>query len=647
MQDLLNSESSDEIDLREMFLSLWAYKLFIACTCVLGIVFGIYYFLNTDKKFTSTAIFKLSFTDNSTSPLAGDIGLLANMAGIQSGFNEKKLPIDQITGRIFIEQIDQTLNLQSDPFFNTYNPNSVDPNWKSLIKRTIGLQSSSFDAQEAMWQVIVAGYFKNVELEETPTGTIKVTVTHVIPQRAAEIANSIMHTIIANEKIKRDKQQEKQLSFLSGTLAKSLIDLEVSQSNLKEFALKNSALPLENFTAGSLELDLLREQLNRTSELQEAVGALSLILQNKTISQNDYLTLRQQIPIIDQVEFRRVLGQNEIINSWTWPKASSVSAVFDTLTERKSRLVSQINVSQANAERSALALETYGKLAREEKIAEATYTVLIEQVKAQSMAAGYKPDNTEIYEYASVPTSSSSPNQKRVLAFGGMLGLSFGLLLSLLFARIRGVYYSKKSLKIGAQARFTASARALLTLRNKSLNEIKTILVKKPYSVLRDIVLEIHKSDEKQVVVTSSHAKLTGNDVARALASYMQSDKIKIAIIDFSLKTKKQNINDEQLSFGSFVVTESSGQISALRSHSNLPTIDFLINKDFWQNIQALNSTFDLVFLCADNADAISLLTAAEGQKTFHITLARTKKTKSTSLIQMRSLLPIQGLIYD
>jgi len=484
MQDLLNSESSDEIDLREMFLSLWAYKLFIACTCVLGIVFGIYYFLNTDKKFTSTAIFKLSFTDASTSPLAGDIGLLANMAGIQSGFNEKKLPIDQITGRIFIEQIDQTLNLQSDPFFNTYNPNSVDPNWKSLIKRTIGLQSSSFDAQEAMWQVIVAGYFKNVELEETPTGTIKVTVTHVIPQRAAEIANSIMHTIIANEKIKRDKQQEKQLSFLSGTLAKSLIDLEVSQSNLKEFALKNSALPLENFTAGSLELDLLREQLNRTSELQEAVGALSLILQNKTISQNDYLTLRQQFPIIDQVEFRRVLGQNEIINSWTWPKASSVSAVFDTLTERKSRLVSQINVSQANAERSALALETYGKLAREEKIAEATYTVLIEQVKAQSMAAGYKPDNTEIYEYASVPTSSSSPNQKRVLAFGGMLGLSFGLLLSLLFARIRGVYYSKKSLKIGAQARFTASARALLTLRNKSLNEIKTILVKKPYSVL-------------------------------------------------------------------------------------------------------------------------------------------------------------------
>ena len=79
---------------------------------------------------------------------------------------------------------------------------------------------------------------------------------------------------------------------------------------------------------------------------------LSLILQNKTINQNDYLELRQKFPIVDQVEFRRVLGQNEIINSWSWPEASSVDAVFDTLSERKNRLQSQINASQINAERS-------------------------------------------------------------------------------------------------------------------------------------------------------------------------------------------------------------------------------------------------------------------------------------------------------
>ena len=57
--------------------------------------------------------------------------------------------------------------------------------------------------------------------------------------------------------------------------------------------------------------------------------------------------------------------------------------------------------------RSAQAgLETYAKLEREAKIAEATYTVLIEQVKAQSMIAGFRPDNTEVYEYASAINKS-------------------------------------------------------------------------------------------------------------------------------------------------------------------------------------------------------------------------------------------------
>ena len=142
----------------------------------------------------------------------------------------------------------------------------------------------------------------------------------------------------------------------------------------------------------------------------------------------------KQFPIVDQVEFRRVLGQNEIISSWSWPEASSVGAVFDTLTERKSRLQSQINASQIDAERSGLALETYAKLEREAKIAEATYTVMIEQVKAQSMASGYRPDRTEVYEYASPSISPSAPKRSLILALGAVLGLFVGAALSLALA---------------------------------------------------------------------------------------------------------------------------------------------------------------------------------------------------------------------
>ncbi|MDA9116538.1 Wzz/FepE/Etk N-terminal domain-containing protein, partial [Planktomarina temperata] len=494
MQDVSNSDSDDEIDLRELFITLWAYKLFIAGACALGIFWGGYYALNADKEFTSTAIFKIDGSKYSRMSLGGELGALASLAGFGSEIAGSTLPKDMVIGRIFIEKLDAKLDFQADRYFNTYDPDAVDPLWKSLIKRAIGWQKASANPQEAMWQGIVEIYTKSIALEETGDGAVKIVTTHENPQRAAEIANTIMYEIISTLKNKRNTEQDAQLSYLSNTLAKALSDLEASQSSLKQFALENSALPLESFAARSLQLDGLREQLSRTMELHDAVVVLSSMLQNKTTDQESYLALRKQFPIVDQVEFRRVLGQNEIIGSWSWPEASSVDAVVDTLTERKSRLQSQINAAQIDAESEGLALETYAKLEREAKVAEATYTVMIEQVKAQSMASGYRPDRTEVYEYASPSISPSAPKRSLILALGAVLGLFVGAALSLVLALRRGVYYSKNSLIAGAQAGIAASVSALLPVRDKSLNELNTMLIEKPHPVLRDVAVEIHKS---------------------------------------------------------------------------------------------------------------------------------------------------------
>ena len=81
MQDVSNSDSDDEIDLRELFITLWAYKLFIAGACALGIFLGGYYALNADKEFTSTAIFKIDGSKSSSISLGGELGALASLAG--------------------------------------------------------------------------------------------------------------------------------------------------------------------------------------------------------------------------------------------------------------------------------------------------------------------------------------------------------------------------------------------------------------------------------------------------------------------------------------------------------------------------------------------------------------------------------------
>ncbi len=648
MQDFLNSNSKDKIDLRELFLIFWAYKFLIIISITLGVVFSGHYALNADKKFTSTATFKLNPSGDTQNIFSGtDIGKLTQLAGISEFNSENRLNKDLITGRIFIEKIDAKLNFQTDPYFNTYNPNSIDPVWKSLIKRAISWQKSTPNGQEAIWQTIVANYIKNIELDETKDGSIKIIVKHQNAERAAKIANTIMNEVIINKKIKKVAEQDQQLYYLSNTLANALNDLENSQSKLKAFALENSALPLESFTVGSLQLDALRKQLNRTSELHDAVAELSLMLQNKTTEQNDYMTLRQKFPIIDQVEFRRVFGQNEVISSWSWPNASSVTAVLETLSDRKNRLESQLNVSQIDAKRNSDALETYAKLERDAKVAEATYTILIEQVKAQSILIGYRPDKTEVYEFASASIYPSEPKRTLMLALGAILGFFVGTGLSLVLAFSRDVFYSKKSLISAVQARYASSVKSLMPLRSKSLKDINVKLKKKSHTILRDIAVEVHKNFTTQVVVTSSRAKLSSSEAARSIGSYMQSENTKIGIIDFSTKGKKLDIDDDGLDVGSFVIVETEGQISVLQPNENLEAMEMLSQRNFIEKIQSLKSRFDLVFLCADNKIALNLLSALEGQKVFHITLARTKHTKTATIAQMRSLLPIQGILYD
>ena len=158
MQDPQNSITDDEIDLRELFLTLWAHKLFIVCACAAGIILGGYYALNADKEFTSSAIFKLEDQSSGIS-LGGELGAFAAIAGFGGGSSAAALPTDQVMGRIFIQELDGKLNFQEDPYFNTYNPLSVDPIWKSLIKRAIGWQKSISDPQEIIWQGIIEAVF--------------------------------------------------------------------------------------------------------------------------------------------------------------------------------------------------------------------------------------------------------------------------------------------------------------------------------------------------------------------------------------------------------------------------------------------------------------------------------------------------------
>ena len=63
-----------------------------------------------------------------------------------------------------------------------------------------------------------------------------------------------------------------------------------------------------------------------------------------------YEALRVRMPLVDDLDFRRIMGMSETISSWSWPTLDTIESVSETLSDRISRL----DVDIANIEESAI-----------------------------------------------------------------------------------------------------------------------------------------------------------------------------------------------------------------------------------------------------------------------------------------------------
>ena len=555
MKNLSHSVSNDEINLKEISIILWNFKLFILGCCTLGILCGGFIINIVDKEYTASSIFLLNDDKGSGFPMIGEMGALSSLANFSFDSNSS-LPSDEVMGREFIKQLDQSIDLRGDAFFNSFNPKAQSPRWKSAIKQFFRWSDDRADQEEIIWQGITSSYSKNVELELTKEKAIMISVSHINPDRSADIANAIVSSVLKNRKDKLNTKQNSQIDYLSQTIAKALREVEGTQAKLSDFSLKNNALPLESYLAGTIQLDKLREEISKASELQKSLNKIATLLEDGLTKETDYQSLRAKYPIVDSVEFRRVLGQNEIISTWIWPDLSAVRTVLKTLLERQKLLKIEMMDTELNVKDAGFALEKYAVLERDANVATETYQILIEQVKANSILAGFRPDSSQIYEYASPPLNPSSPNRKLLLALGAVIGLSLGFFIAYTIAILRGVYYSNLAIISEAKAAINMYAGPIVSLRKLTLPKYASGLNSRSRTVLRRLAVEIHQTNQTQIIITSSKSKLTSADVSKSLASYMQSDNFSIGIIDFSEQfhdIKKQENNDL---IGPFTVTD-------------------------------------------------------------------------------------------
>lgn len=545
----------------------------------------------------------------------------------------------------YILETNEILNFENDPYFNNYSPNQTDPLWKATIKNLIGWQSDKRTAEAVIEGKIVETFKQSISVSTTDAGAISLSVTHEDPDRAAFYANELMEF---TRDLVLDEQEEStdlRLNYLSETLADALQEMERSQERLKQFALENSTVADQSFVAGSLQLDRLRVERQDALEFTTTLTRLEELVKLGATDQSAYLALRDANPMIDDVRFRRIMGMSETISAWSWPDLDTIQAVSATLADRVQRLNIEISEIEADARRYASSAEELARLTREAKIAEATYTVLIEQVKSQSLAAGFKPDAFKVFEYATPPLAPSAPKRSLILALGAVLGVFIGSALALINSMRRGVYYAHGSMTSDISAKLVLSLSTLRRLSKLPLSVIKDRLSTRNVLPLDEMLMLT--ANQKLVFVAGANSRTAPEGIARIIAVRAAATGRKIALCDFSGSSVEQDAGSQDTMVVDMPFTVAAADVHVMAATPAGSGSNFYLSSNLEQRMNALFESYDQVILSGGDVDPSAALVAIKKFDPSVVLLARTKHTKKSDIRKIQSIQPIEVLLYE
>ena len=516
----------DEIDLKELFFALWAGKIWIAI-CTVFFAFGaVVYALSLDPRYESKSVFELKSSSRS-SGLASQFGGLAALAGVRVGSNGDGAILDRLAGRDFVVRLAGDVGLAEDPFFA---PSASDGGFsvRAFIKGLFlgGGDESASGLNDPIDQIHEA-YIKNVSVQPTKNGSYEVIVTHEDPDRAAVIANAIVDRLVSETSGEARAEDLAQLNYLSEQLAEAATQMEDTSQAVSEFALANSLSAPGAFAQRSEEIYQLNEQQRRSIAMISAVNAIQRVLEaNPSPSFPDYLALKSEHRIVDEVEFRRLLSISESLTQWVWPDPSRLTASLDVLTERVARSESRLAELNREAERYATSSEQLMILKRDAAVASATYQVLIEQVKAQSLASGFEGETVRIYQLATPPIKASAPKKTLIAALGVVLGGFFGSAIALVLAMRSGRLFTKSAISQAIDAKFDVALPRLLKVRSLRKPKFEVVISNLSKDVgFVDLMIEANKQSTGPVLIASLARGVSGLPLGLAVAENLAEAK--------------------------------------------------------------------------------------------------------------------------
>jgi len=224
----------DEIDLRELFSVLWAgKKLIVAVTAIFAVV-SVIYALSLANQYKASAVVSSAHSGGSSlGAMAGQLGGLASLAGINIGSgesNETQEAMEIMQSWGFLEAFIQTHKLQVPVYAATgwdEPSNSLkldDDLYDAASKRwLIEDDASGENRAPSSWELYESFKSRVAVSQDKTSGLINVSVEYYSPQIAKQWVDLFIRTINDYMRARKLEQVNRNIEYLTVQIEKTAI----------------------------------------------------------------------------------------------------------------------------------------------------------------------------------------------------------------------------------------------------------------------------------------------------------------------------------------------------------------------------------------------------------------------------------------
>ena len=419
-------DADDEIDLSQIFGTLWRGRMAIVLCALLALGVGWYYVTTV-----AIPLYPATTTIELETEGSAVIDLESIVSGVSSDRSALNTEIEILRSRALLEEIVGRLDLASDPEFN---PDLTVPRVNTpeyFVDRFLPMDAAAAPRSEAQVLSEAVDILREKLSISNPRDTyvFNITATTWDAGKSTDIANALADEYIRNQLAKKNEQAELALRFLTERASELQVELQETELEAKNFAASTELVSPESLAAKNRQVKELRD---RVQGLEEALER-----QERDLSVIERLRAGEGAGIDPEVIGDRGLatlvrnrGAGNLDDRALAQVASSIRSQRDRNAQQIASLSQTIEELERQIQTQSSDLLTLQQLEREAEVNRTLYEYFLTRLREASVQQGIQTADARILS-AAVPRPATSPRAALIYALslivGGMVGAALVL----------------------------------------------------------------------------------------------------------------------------------------------------------------------------------------------------------------------------